>query len=67
LASAFHEPPAAFKMLSTNCDAFTPIHLGGRIMSRSTRTSRSASSTATVVVAGFLKAQWFWGRRLAFF
>src|SRR5262249_40459023 len=32
--------------------ASVPIHLGGRIVPRSTRTSRSVSSTATIVFAG---------------
>src|SRR6516165_7563032 len=52
LISASQEPPAPFKMLSTICAASVPTHLGRRIIFPSTRASRSASSTATVVVAG---------------
>jgi hypothetical protein len=44
-----------FQLLLINCAVSLPIHLGGRMISASTRTSRSASRVATVVVAGFLK------------
>jgi len=53
--SPSHEPPAPFNMLSINRAASVPIHLGRRMISPSRRTSHSASSTATVAVAGFLK------------
>ena len=48
-----HKPPASFNILSIDYPVSIMIDLDERIICRSRRTSRGASSTATIVVAFF--------------